>query len=57
MTQMKLIHKSKKYADEIMEKIDEDRIRDIVFQCWADAYAAGYASALNEGPHREDMGR
>lgn len=60
MTKVNLIHKSCKYADLIIEKISEDRIRDIVFECWKDAYAAGYAAGVkteSEYPHKEDMGR
>lgn len=57
MTNMALIHKSKKYADQIMEKIDEDRIRDIVFRCWVDAYAAGYEAADANPRQPESMGQ
>lgn len=58
MPQIKLIHKSRKYADDILSKIEEDRIRDIILQCWSDAYTAGYEAAIkNYGNIREDMGR
>jgi hypothetical protein len=40
-TKMKLIHKSRKYADEIIDKISEDHIRDVVLRCWQDAFAEG----------------
>ena len=57
MTNLALIHKSKKYADLIMKRINEDYIREIVFDCWRDAYAEGYEAARRQSPEREDMGR
>lgn len=57
MTDIKLIHKSKKYADRIMDRINEESIREIVFECWRTAYAEGYEAARRQSPEREDMGR
>lgn len=45
MTDIK--HKATKYVDQIMERIDEDRIRDIVFKCWEEAFRAGYGAAVD----------
>ena len=56
MPEAKLIHKSRKYADKIMEEPTEECIREMVFQCWLDAYTAGLERGLNAPPHREDMG-
>jgi len=62
MPDPKLIHKSRKYADKIsahipLDRLSEDYIREIVFQCWLDAYAAGLLRGLDTPPHKEDMGR
>lgn len=50
-----LIHKSRKYADLIMEKINEERIRSLVLQCWIEAYAAGFEASVQM--HKEDPGK
>lgn len=55
---MKLVHKSRKYADKIMNNIHEEHIRAIIFQCWIDAYAQGYADGArteSEYPRSKDM--
>lgn len=57
MPDPKLTHKSRKYADKIMEEPTEERIRTQILQCWVEAYAAGLERGLDIPPHREDMGR
>jgi hypothetical protein len=64
MTDIKLIHKSSRYSDKIVSRMNtitrqqfEDYIRSVIFDCWKDAFAAGYSAALNAGPHKEDMGK
>lgn len=60
MTDVTLIHASKKYADELIEAerdlaLTDGRIKTVIFNCWKEAYAKGYSDALNAV--REDMGK
>lgn len=58
MPDVKLIHKSRKYADLIMQDPTENNIREVVLNCWQDAWQAAYEAAIkNYGNIREDMGR
>lgn len=54
---IKLIHKSRKYADKIMEEPIEDCIREMVFASWKEAYNVGLEVGMRDAPYREDMGR
>ena len=57
MTNIKLIHKSRKYADKIMEEPTENCIREMVLQCWIEAYQAGLDVVLQHTSYKEDMGK
>lgn len=58
---LKLNHRSKEFADKLLamkiNDLTEDAIRQLIFECYCEAYSRGYGNGMNAPQDTEDMGK